>query len=101
VPQLRAAQDHLMAKTGLAPGMRVLETACGSGLVMARTAEAVGQASKVVATDLSQEMADETARMAAQRGLAHVAARRMDAEILDFPDASFDAALCALGLRSV
>jgi len=100
-PQLRAAHDRLMTEAGLAPGMRVLETACGSGLVTARIAEAIGPAGAVVATDLSQAMVDETARMAARRGLTNVWARRIDAEILDFPDASFDAALCALGLMYV
>jgi SAM-dependent methyltransferase len=100
-PRLRAAQDRLMTVAGLAPGMRVLETACGSGLVTARIAEAVGPAGAVVATDLSQAMTDETARMVADRGFAQVSVRRMDAEALDLPDASFDAAICGLGLMYV
>ena len=97
-PQLRTAHDRLITEAGLAPGMRVLETACGSGLVTARIVEAVGPAGAVMATDLSQAMVDETVRMAALRGLAHVAVQRMDAELLEFPDESFDATLCALGL---
>ena len=100
-PRLRAAQDRMMNVAGLAPGMRVLETACGSGLVTARIAEAVGAAGAVVATDLSQAMVDETARMAAEHGFRKVSVARMDAEALDLPDACFDAALCALGLMYV
>lgn len=100
-PRLRAAQDRLMTVAGLAPGMRVLETACGSGLVTARIAAAVGPAGAVVATDLSQAMVEEAARMAAARGLAQVTTQRMDAEALDLPGASFDATLCALGLMYV
>ncbi|PKP75126.1 MAG: dimethylmenaquinone methyltransferase [Alphaproteobacteria bacterium HGW-Alphaproteobacteria-6] len=100
-PRLRAAQDRLLSVAGLAQGMQVLETACGSGLVTARIAEMVGQSGAVMATDLSQAMVDATTRMAAARGLAHVAAQRMDAEELDLPDAAFDSALCALGLMYV
>lgn len=100
-PRLRAAQDRLMAVAGPAPGMRVLETACGSGLVTARIADAVGPQGAVMATDLSQAMVDETVRMAEKRGLTQVSIQRMDAEALNFPDAGFDAALCALGLMYV
>ena len=98
---LTLAQNRLISVAGLGTGMRVLETACGSGLVTARIAEAVGPAGEVTATDLSQAMVDATARMAAERGLAHVTTVRMDAEALDFPDAHFDAAVCALGLMYV
>ena len=99
--QLAPAHDRLMAVSHLASGMRVLEVACGSGLITARIAGAVGPAGAIVATDLAQVMVDETARMASEHGLAHVTTQRMDAETLDFPDAQFDAAICALGLMYV
>ena len=99
--QLAPAHDRLMAVSHLASGMRVLEVACGSGLITARIAGAVGPAGAIVATDLAQVMVDETARMASEHGLAHVTTQRMDAEELDFSDRHFDAAICALGLMYV
>jgi ubiquinone/menaquinone biosynthesis C-methylase UbiE len=99
--QLQPAQDCLLALAALQPGEHVVDIACGTGLVTRRAAEAVGPAGRVVGTDLSQRMVDRALADAAVRGLAHVECRRMDAEILDFPDATFDAALCALGLMYV
>ena len=99
--RLVLAQNRLISVAGLAPGIRVLGTACGSGLVIECIAEAVGPAGEVVATDLSEAMVAATARMVAERGLANVTTVRMDAEAPDFPNAYFDAALCAMGLMFV
>jgi ubiquinone/menaquinone biosynthesis C-methylase UbiE len=46
-------------------------------------------------------MVDSVAHEAARRGLTHVRAERMDAEALAFPDRSFDAVFCGLGLMYV
>src|SRR5262249_24568375 len=47
-------------------------------------------AAEVVAVDLTQEMLDVTASLAAQRGIGNVAVRLADVAALPFPDASFD-----------
>jgi SAM-dependent methyltransferase len=60
-----------------------------------------GSTGRVVATDISDKMVERVRRDAAARGLTHVVAERMDAEALAFADASFDVALCALGLMYV
>jgi ubiquinone/menaquinone biosynthesis C-methylase UbiE len=99
--QLRPAQDRLLALAALREGERVLDIACGTGLVTFRAADAVGATGRVVATDISQRMVDTTSQEAERRGLGHVHCFRMGAESLDFPDASFDAVLCALGLMYV
>lgn len=98
--QLRPAQDLLMEMAGLQPGERVLELACGTGLVTFRAAEAIGGGGRLVATDISEDMIASISADAASRGVA-AEFRRMDAEVLDFPDESFDAVLCALGLMYV
>ena len=95
--RLRPAQDEMLKMAGLAAGQEVLETACGTGLVTQRIAEAVGPEGRVLATDLSEAMVEATRAL----GLANVAAERMGAEDLDSPDRSFDRALCALGLMYV
>jgi SAM-dependent methyltransferase len=99
--QLKPAQDLLLTRAALQPGERVLELACGTGLVTFPAADAVGPGGLVVATDLSEKMVAFTAAEAARRGLPQVRCQRMGAESLDFPDASFDVVLCALGLMYV
>jgi SAM-dependent methyltransferase len=81
--------------------MRVLEVACGTGLVTLRIASAVGPQGAVVATDISEAMIAETARNAAAAGVSNIATAHMEAEALTFADGSFDAAICALGLMYV
>lgn len=98
--QLRPAQDLMMDMAALQPGERVLELACGTGLVTFRAAEAIGPTGTLVATDISEDMIASIAADAASRAVA-AEFRRMDAEALDFPDASFDAVICALGLMYV
>jgi SAM-dependent methyltransferase len=99
--QLKPAQDVLLALAALQPGERVLDIACGTGLVTWPAAEAVGPGGTVVATDISEKMVQFTAAEARARGLTQVQCARMGAESLEFPDGSFDAVLCALGLMYV
>lgn len=99
--QLEPAQRRMLERAALEPGNRVLDVACGTGLVTLPAAEAVGAAGSVLGTDISDEMVRSLQDAASARGLAQVSARRMDAERLDVPDAAFDVALCALGLMYV
>jgi SAM-dependent methyltransferase len=97
--QLRPAQERLLEMAALQAGERVIDIACGTGLVTLPAATAVGAGGHVLATDISERMVERVAAEAARAGLAHVTARRLGAEALDeVPDATFDAALCALGL---
>lgn len=99
--QLKPAQDKLMEMADLQPGEKVLETACGTGLVTVRIAETVGSDGEVVATDLSDGMIRIAESVAEEKNVKNVNFRRMDAEDLKLDDASFDAAICALGLMYV
>ena len=99
--QLQPAQDALLTFADLQKGERVLDLACGTGLVTFRAAEAVGPSGRVVATDISEKMVARAAVEASRRSLAHVACARMGAEKLEFADGSYDAVLCALGLMYV
>lgn len=96
--QLKPAQDRLVDLAALRPGERVLDVACGTGLVTFRAADAVGPRGAVTSTDISQEMIDHIKRIADSRGLSHITALRADAEERVFDSVSFDAGLCALGL---
>ena len=88
----------LVEHAALPRNARVLDVASGRGAVLFPAAEAVGPNGSVVGIDFAEGMAKETAREAAQRGLSNVEVRQMDAEHLDFLDASFDASLCGFAL---
>jgi ubiquinone/menaquinone biosynthesis C-methylase UbiE len=99
--QLEPAHDLMVDMVALRPGDRVLDVACGTGLVSLRIAAAVGATGAVVGTDISGRMVDEARRIAALRRLANASFERADAEALPFADQSFDAAVCGLGLMYV
>ncbi len=98
--QLRPAQDLMLDMAALQAGERVLDIACGTGLVTLRAAEAIGPAGVIAGADISEDMIGVITTAAAARGIAGDF-RRMDAESLDHPDQSFDAVLCGLGLMYV
>jgi ubiquinone/menaquinone biosynthesis C-methylase UbiE len=99
--QLAPAQARLLAVAAARPGERVLDVACGTGLVTLPLGTQVGAAGRVVATDLSERMVEATRRNAAAAGLAHVRAEHMGAEALTLEDSAFDLAVCSLGLMYV
>ena len=99
--QLEPAQRRLLELATLAPGERVLDVACGTGLVTFPAAAAVGANGSVIATDISDVMVTRLREAAVRDGVANVLAERMDAQALNCTDASFEVALCALGLMYV
>ena len=100
--QLKPAQQRLLHLAALQPGERVIDIACGTGLVTFPAADLVMTGGHVLATDIAERMIEHVAERAATRGSPHVKARRLGAERLDdVPDESFDVALCALGLMYV
>jgi ubiquinone/menaquinone biosynthesis C-methylase UbiE len=99
--QLEPAHSLMLDMAALQPGERVLDVACGTGLVSFRVAEAVGARGAVVGTDISGEMVEAARRSAAERDVDNASFERSDAETLPFADATFDAAVCGLGLMYV
>jgi ubiquinone/menaquinone biosynthesis C-methylase UbiE len=99
--QLEPAHSLMLGMAALRPGERVLDVACGTGLVSFRAAATVGHQGAVIGTDISGEMVETARRGAAQRDLANARFERADAEALPMKVASFDVAVCALGLMYV
>ncbi len=89
---------RLVETASLSPGMHVLDIATGRGALLFPAAEHVGRGGRVVGIDLAPGMVEATAKDVEQRGLDNVEVHRMDAEQLDFPEASFDAIVCGFGL---
>lgn len=77
-------------------GERVLDVACGTGVVARLAAERVGTAGAVVAIDINPGML-AVARAAAPAKVA-IDWQEANAQQLPFLDESFDVALCSLGL---
>src|SRR6202047_1832391 len=86
----------LLRAAGVAPGMRVLDIATGTGLSAEAALAAVGATGHVTAADISPAM---VAKARERLGDApNVAVSVEDGQALPFPDESFDAVLCNLGL---
>jgi SAM-dependent methyltransferase len=98
---LAGVQGELLTLAAPAPGEAVLDVACGAGVVAVAAARAVGPTGRVLGVDLADAMVQASRQRAQDLCLGHAAFERMDAEQLTLPDASFDLALCALGLMYV
>ena len=85
---------HVLATASPRPGDRVLDVACGSGILTRHLATAVGPTGHVVGLDLNPQMLDVARRLGGA-----VDYRQGDATATDLPDASFDAAYCQQGLQ--
>jgi ubiquinone/menaquinone biosynthesis C-methylase UbiE len=89
--------EDLARRLTLKPGMRVLETACGTGIVTRQLLDRMRGHGTLVATDLNGAMIDHARRqVSAEPGI--VEWQTADATKLPFPDGSFDAVVCQFGL---
>lgn len=90
-----APAKDLATRLNPAPGLKVLELACGSGIATAALWDRVKPDATITATDLNDGMLD-VARQ--KRGLPpSVTWQQADATKLPFPSASFDAVVCQFG----
>jgi ubiquinone/menaquinone biosynthesis C-methylase UbiE len=88
--------DDLAARLTVVPEVRVLETACGTGILTERLARRLEGYGTLVATDLNPPMLAYAQRKLA--GVSHLTWRQADATQLPFEEASFDAVVCQFGL---
>jgi ubiquinone/menaquinone biosynthesis C-methylase UbiE len=89
--------EDLLEVAALRPGERVLDLACGTGIIARRAAERVGPSGKVAGLDLNPGM------LAVARSVAppSIEWHQASAEAMPLPDEAFDAVLCQLGLQFV
>ena len=90
--------DRLLELAEVQPGQRVLDVATGIGEPAVSAARRVGPSGHVTATDQSPQMLEIARERAAALGLQNIEFKEMDAETLELPEGSFDAALCRYGL---
>ena len=89
----------LVERADLQPGWRVLDVACGTGIVTRAAGPVIGPTGVIVASDLNEDMLSEAARHVVEGATVHW--RRADATELPFDTDSFDALLCQQGLQFV
>jgi len=88
--------DDIVERVSVFPGVSILETACGTGIVTERLLARLGGNGRLVATDLNEAMFLHARR----RGVAGAGLewRQADAMALPFEAAAFDAVVCQFGL---
>ena len=89
---------RIVERAALRPGLRVLDVACGTGLVARLAAEAVGVEGRVVGLDLNPAMLAAASALPAAEGAA-IEWVEGDAQALPFARASFDVVCCQFGLQ--
>jgi SAM-dependent methyltransferase len=102
VPAVFAAWAPLVvALADPRPGERVLDVACGTGVVGRLAAQRVGRAGKVVGLDLNPGMLAVAASATTNEPTtsASLTWQEASAAKIPFPDASFDIVYCQLGLQ--
>jgi SAM-dependent methyltransferase len=82
----------------LRPGQRVLDVACGTGIVARLAAPRVAPSGRVTGLDMNADMLAVAAARTAIEG-STISWRQGDAAALPFPAACFDVVLCQQGLQ--
>ena len=93
-----AYAQPLLDGAGLAPGLRVLDVACGPAIPSLEAARRVAPTGTVTGIDLAPGMVALAAKKARERGITNARFEQGDAESLPFPDGGFDRVLCSHGL---
>ena len=88
----------LLARAAPQPGERVLDVACGTGIVARMAAPLVGAGGQVVAVDFNPPMLGVARSLPAPAGAA-IRWEEGNAMALPFADGSFDLVLCQHGLQ--
>jgi ubiquinone/menaquinone biosynthesis C-methylase UbiE len=98
VPAIGApVAEDIVAQAGLKPGERVLDVACGTGVVSRLAAERVGAQGSVTGLDIHPGML-AVAKSATPSDMK-IVWRQGDAESLPFDDGGFDVGFCQMGLQ--
>ncbi|WP_291985331.1 methyltransferase domain-containing protein [Candidatus Accumulibacter sp. ACC007] len=96
--QLLPATQGVLERAAIEPGDRVLDVACGTGVLAIAAATAVGNDGSVIGIDLSGKMVDAARAAASALGLDNCRFERGDGEAPPDPEGGFDVILCGLGL---
>ncbi|NIX00730.1 MAG: methyltransferase domain-containing protein, partial [Phycisphaerae bacterium] len=100
VPAIGApVADDLIEVAALRPDERVLDVACGTGVVTGMASELVGDGGVVAGLDVNPGML--AVARATTPSDATIEWHEASAEAMPFPDGSFDAVLCQMGIQFI
>ncbi len=88
--RVRAVNDLLLARSGVAAGESVLEIGCGTGAATVPFADAVGERGQVVGVDISEPMLAGARKRVAESGLGNILLLEADAQVHRFEAGRFD-----------
>jgi len=94
----RYVTQAIVEAAGAAPGMHILDVACGSGEPAISLASQLKSTGEVIGIDLSEAPLKIAAERAAERGLGNARFQTGDAHAIPFPDNSFDLITCRFGV---
>lgn len=95
-----AVSADLMGAADIQPGERVLDVACGTGVIARLAAEQVGPGGTVVGVDVAPDMIEVASTIPVPAKVT-IEWREGDAQSLPLQDDSFDLVLCQMGLMFV
>jgi ubiquinone/menaquinone biosynthesis C-methylase UbiE len=93
----RAMTEAIVREAQVAPNMRVLDVACGTGEPAISIATELDGTGEVIATDISPEPLKIGEARARERGLNNIRFQQADVHQLPFADGSFDRVTSRLG----
>jgi SAM-dependent methyltransferase len=88
--RVRAVNDLLLARSGVAAGESVLEIGCGTGAATVPFAAAVGERGRVVGIDISEPMLAGARKRIAESGFRNISLLQADAQVHRFEPNRFD-----------
>ena len=91
--------EALVDSAGIEPGARLLDVACGTGVVARKAAPLVGPGSRIVGLDNNEGMIRAAKHFANRDGMNDLEWRQGDAAAMSFDDGEFDTVLCQQGLQ--
>jgi ubiquinone/menaquinone biosynthesis C-methylase UbiE len=100
VPAWMGAWAQALVETGgVGPGSRVLDVACGTGIVARKAASLIGTAGTVAGVDASEAMLRGARRFASRQERPAIAWHQGDVTCLPLDTAAYDVVLCQQGLQ--
>ena len=89
----------LLAAGNTGPSRRVLDAACGTGIVARKAAGLVGPGGRIAAFDCNEGMLRVAQRCAAEEGATGIGWYTCDVSRMPFSNGEFDTVLCQQGLQ--
>ena len=99
VPAFLDTSKELVALAALQEGERVLDVACGTGIIARLAAPELGDTGKIIGVDLNEGMLNIARKASQDQHSIPITWRQCDVSSLSLSDISFDVVFCQHGLE--